>query len=202
MGCGTLGPGPDEEVDVVAMPIPRGLMTLAEYDALPEDNSAHYELQEGVLVGSPRPIRKHQRALVVLATEIDHQLPLGWEVVIDFEVVVRAEEPVILRAPDLVVVPVGGPEKRVPASEVRLAVEIISPGSRNVDTQLKSFEYAEAGIPHYWLVDLDPPAVSITVFGHGAPGEGYAESQTSTAALVVEEPFGLRIDVPGLLAER
>jgi Uncharacterized protein conserved in cyanobacteria len=184
----------------VAMPIPRGLMTLEEYDALPEDNSAHYELQEGVLVVSPRAIRKHQAALLMLAMQIHRQLPPGWQVLIDFEVVVRAEEPVILRAPDLVVVPVGGPQKRVPASEVRLAVEIISPGSRNVDTQLKSFEYAEAGIPHYWLVDLDPPAASITVFGHGAPGDGYMESLTASGVLAVEEPFGLRVDVAGLLA--
>jgi hypothetical protein len=29
------------------MPLHRGLMTLEEYDALPDDNSARYELQEG-----------------------------------------------------------------------------------------------------------------------------------------------------------
>ena len=182
--------------------IPRRLMTLDEYDALPADNSAHYELQEGVLIVSPRAVRRHQRALIRLATEIDRQLPAGWEVVIDFEVVVRSDEPVILRAPDLVVVRVGGPEKRVEAIEVLLAIEIISPGSRNVDTHLKSFEYAESGIPHYWLVDLDPPAPSITVFGLGAPGDGYHESQTATGELIVAEPFGLRIDIEALVARQ
>ena len=177
-------------------------MTLEEYDALPEDNTAHYELQEGVLVVSPRAVRKHQQALARLAGLIDAQLPRGWECVIDFEVVVRTEHPVILRAPDLVVVAVGGPEKRVTATEVLLAVEIISPGTRNVDTHLKSFEYAESGIPHYWLIDLDPPAPSITVFGLGAPGDGYEESQTATGELVVREPFPLRIDIDALVARR
>ena len=186
----------------MAMPLHQGLMTLEEYDALPEDYSAHYELQEGVLVVSPRGPRKHQRSMVLLAGQIEDQLPVGWECVVDFEVVVRAEEPVILRAPDLVVVPVDGPEKRVTAGEVQLAVEIISPGSRNVDLHLKSFEYADAGIPHYWVIDLDPPIPSITVFGLGAPGDGYQESQTATGELVVAEPFPLRVDLAALVARR
>jgi Uma2 family endonuclease len=186
----------------MAMPLHRGLMTLEEYDALPEDNSAHYELQEGILVVSPRPVKKHQQALARLSGQIESQLPPEWECVIDFEVVVRDEQPVILRAPDLVVVPVDSPENRVHADEVRLAVEIISPGTRNVDTHLKSFEYAEAGIPHYWLIDLDPPIPSITVFGLGAPGDGYEESQTATRELVVVEPFPIRVDIDTLVGRR
>lgn len=186
----------------MAMPIPHGLMTLAEYDALPEGDSARYELQEGVLVMSPRPVRTHQRALNRLLTTFDEQLPPGWESIGDFEVVVRAVEPVILRAPDLVVVRADGPEKRVPADEVLLAVEIISPGSRNIDLHLKPYEYADAGIPNYWVVDLDPPVPSITVFGLGAPGDGYVESQTATGELVVSAPFELRIDIDSLVAPR
>jgi Uma2 family endonuclease len=59
----------------VALPIPRELMTLAEWDALPEDNSAHYELQEGVLVVSPKPARRHQLAVTRLASQMERQLP-------------------------------------------------------------------------------------------------------------------------------
>jgi Uma2 family endonuclease len=138
--------------------------------------------------------------MVRLASQLDAQLPPGWETVVDFEVLVRAEEPAIVRAPDLVVVPSGGPENRVPASDVLIAVEIISPGSRNVDTHLKAFEYAEAGIPHYWLVDLDPPTPSLVAFGLGAPGDGYVESQRVDAELVTTRPFPLRVDVAGLVA--
>ena len=36
--------------------LPR-LLTLEDWDALPEDNSAHFELQEGVLIVTPRPLR-------------------------------------------------------------------------------------------------------------------------------------------------
>ena len=105
-----------------------------------------------------------------------------------------------MRAPDLVVVLAESPQKRAAAAEVVLAVEIISPGTRNVDLVLKAYEYAEAGIPHYWVIDLDPPAPSITVFGLGAPGDGYRESQTATGELVVTEPFPLRVDISALVS--
>jgi Uma2 family endonuclease len=176
-------------------------MTLEEWDALPEDNSVHYELQEGVLVASPRWGRRHQVALVRLATEMEPQLPPDLDLVPSFEVVVDAEWPATVRVPDLVVASAGGGEKRAAAAEVLLAVEIIAPGSRMLDTRLKAFEYAEAGIPHYRVIDLDPPAPSITVYGLGAPDDGYAESQTATGELVVVEPFEMRIDI-GALVER
>jgi Uma2 family endonuclease len=181
-------------------PLHGALMTLEEYDALPEDSSARYELQEGVLVMSPRPIRLHQQVLGRLFGQVEAQLPAGRECALDFEVVVRAEFPPIVRAPDLVVVLAGSPQKRAAAAEVVLAAEIISPGTRNVDLVLKAYEYAEAGIPHYWVIDIDPPVPSITVFGLGAPGDGYRESQTATGELVVTEPFPLRIGIDALVS--
>lgn len=184
------------------IPIPRDLMTLAQWEALPEDNSANYELQEGVLIAFPKSPRDHQRAVMRIAGAVEPQLPLDWEVVYAFEVIVCATDPATVRVPDLVVVPGDGPRARVAAPDVILAVEVIAAGTRNVDTHLEAFEYAEAGIPHYWLVDLEPPAPSITVFGLGAPGDGYVESQTATGELVVTEPFPLRVDIPALLARR
>ena len=185
----------------MATPMPRGLLTLADWEALPEDNSARYELQEGVLVASPRPAKPHS-GMFLLAAQIEPQLPPGWIHLEDFEVVVRAVDPAIIRVPDLMIVRTDCGTARARADEVLLAVEIISPGSRNVDTHLKSVEYAEAGIPHYWLVDLDPPAPTITVFGLGAPGDGYLESQTASGELVVRQPFALRVDIEALFRTR
>jgi Uma2 family endonuclease len=184
----------------MAMPLHRSLMTLEEFVALPEDESARYELQEGALVMAPRPLPPHQDAMFMLGMQIHQQLPRGLRLLLDVDVVVRANDPAIVRAPDLVVTTAGRDRKLLTAADLVLAVEIISPGSRNVDLHLKPFEYAEAGIPHYWVVDLDPPVPSITVFGLGAPGDGYAESQGSTGELVVAEPFPLVIDVPALVA--
>ena len=63
-----------------------------------------------------------------------------------------------VRVPDVVVVATGLAEAnlaRVEASDVRVAVEILSPGTRRTDQVTKRAEYADAGIPHDWLVDLD-----------------------------------------------
>jgi Uma2 family endonuclease len=118
------------------------------------------------------------------------------------EVVVRAESPPTVRVPDVVVTRVGGPEARLAASDVLLAVEIISPGSRSIDLRLKPCEYAETGIPYYWIVDLDPPAPSITVFHPGAPQDGYIEAPATTGEMFTTVPFTLRIDIPALVARR
>ncbi|WP_306360535.1 Uma2 family endonuclease [Nocardia sp. CC227C] len=47
--------------------------------------------------------------------------------------------------------------------DVFLVVEILSDGSRRTDRVTTFAEYAEVGIPHYWLIDLDEP-VSLTAF--------------------------------------
>lgn len=96
----------------------------------------------------------------------------------------------------------GVPEARVRAADVVLAVEVISPGSRTLDLHRKPVEYAEAGIPHYWVVDLEPPAPSIAVYHLGAPGDGYIEAPAVAGELVTAEPFPLRIDIAALTVPR
>ncbi|MHA6624730.1 Uma2 family endonuclease [Pseudonocardia sichuanensis] len=184
------------------MPLHRDLMTLEEFVALPEGDSARYELQEGVLVMAPRPRPLHQDAMFRLGTQIDRCLPPELTMLLDVDVVVQAADPATVRSPDVVVTTASTDVDRLTASDVLLAVEIISPGSRNVDLHLKPFEYADAGIPHYWVVDLDPPAPTITVHGLSAPGDGYAESRTAAGELVVQEPFAMRIDIAALVARR
>ena len=63
------------------------------------------------------------------------------------------------------------------ASEVVLAVEIVSPGSERTDHTVKPLEYADAGIPHYWVVDLGEPGDRITLTAHHLAGEfGYGDA--------------------------
>jgi Uma2 family endonuclease len=45
---------------------------------------------------------------------------------------------------------------RFQPSQVHLIVEIVSPGSRATDRAIKPDLYAEAGIPTYWLLELEP----------------------------------------------
>jgi Uma2 family endonuclease len=177
-------------------------MTLEEFVALPEDGSARYELQEGALVVAPRPRPLHQDAMFRLGTQIHRFLPSDLTMLLDVDVVVQAADPATVRAPNVVVTRARSDQVLLSAADVLLVVEIISRSSRNVDLHLKPFEYAEAGIPHYWVVDLDPPAPTITVFALGAPADGYVESQTASRTLVVTEPFEMRIDVDALIDRR
>lgn len=55
---------------------PGSLMTFDGWTALPEDNTYRYELQEGVLLVSPRAARRHQLAAQRLSRQLDGQLPV------------------------------------------------------------------------------------------------------------------------------
>ncbi|MGH3776815.1 MAG: Uma2 family endonuclease [Pseudonocardiaceae bacterium] len=145
---------------------PDHLLTLAEWDALPQDTSRCYELVEGVLLVVPRPAPLHQRAMWKLCSQIENQLPAELTVLPDVEVLVKAGEPPTVRAPDIVItreVRAAANPSRLEAADVLVAVEIISPGTGTTDRVTKVYEYADAGIPHYWLVDLDKP-VTLTAY--------------------------------------
>jgi Uma2 family endonuclease len=183
---------------MTATPWQGRLLTLDEFAALPEDNSRRYELEEGILVVSPRPTKAHQRVIKRLALILDEQLPLQWEAFTELEVVIVGQNPGTVRVPDVVVAPPDG-ESAQDAADIVIAVEVTSPGSRRKDTLIKPMEYAKAGIPHYWVIGLDPP-VSLTAYtladGH------YQESQTVTAEFAAGDPFPLRIDIPALIVPR
>ncbi|MGW7533662.1 Uma2 family endonuclease [Amycolatopsis sp. NPDC054798] len=70
------------------------------------------------------------------------------------------ESPLTIRVPDVVVTSAEVAEAnpaRIAAADAELVVEVLSPGTKHVDLGTKLFEYADAGIEHYWVVDLDPP---------------------------------------------
>lgn len=138
---------------------PNHLLTLEEWEALPEDEAFRLELAEGVLVMSPQPFSWHQKVGMRLGYRLDEQLPSQLTALVDVEVVV-GEPPLTIRVPDVIVTSTALYETnpaRYAAADVVLAVEVLSDGTRRIDRVLKFSEYAEAGIPQYWIVDLDPP---------------------------------------------
>ncbi len=151
---------------MTALPEPWRLLTIAEYEALGEDDQVHWELQEGILVMSPSPKPRHMRLGGRLFNQVDEQLPDELVAVPDVDIdlqLVPEDGPATVRRPDLVVVD-SSEYRRVEAeggvlraSAVQVVVEIVSPGSRRTDYITKRSEYAEAGIPHYWIIDLTTP---------------------------------------------
>jgi Uma2 family endonuclease len=191
---------------MTALPLPGRLLTIADYVALPEDDQHRWELLEGNLVMSPSPTPRHMIALARLHARLETQLPTGLcavpDVDLDLELAPH-DQPGTSRRPDLVVVSrdeadrveaVGG---LLRAAATVLVVEIISRGSRRTDTVIKRSEYADAGIPHYWIIDLGVP-VSV-VAGHLAGEFGYRDSGEITGVIEVDEPFAVQIDLESLV---
>lgn len=83
------------------------------------------------------------------------------------------------------------------ASEVVLVVEVVSPSSRRHDYVIKRGEYADAGISHYWIVDLSTPVSLLAC--HLAGEFGYADGGEITGRFTVTEPFPAEIDLDTLL---
>ena len=160
-------------------------LTLADWEAMPEDEQFRLELVEGLLSIMPNPYSWHQHATVKLTHRVTDQLTEDLIALSEVEVVVT-EVPLTIRIPDVIVVPTAVYERnppRVAAADVLLAVEILSDGTRKVDRILKFAEYAEVGIAQYWIVDLDEPA---TLQAFTLVGGTYELSGEFTAAVTLE----------------
>jgi Uma2 family endonuclease len=181
---------------------PDHLLTLDEWDALPEDESRRCELAEGVLIVSPRAGLLHQWAVWELAAQLQRQLPTGLTALADAEVTVDAGHPPTVRVPDVLVLPtsvIGAGRARCDAGELSLAVEIVSEGSVRTDRVTKMFEYAEAGIPNYWVIDLDAP---VTLDAYGLVDGKYEPLASSDGVVALSSPASVTIDLPALATPR
>ena len=128
----------------------------------------------------------------VSSVDIDLELAPAWR-------------PGFVRRPDLVIVSRASLQRRqrddglLRASEAVLAVEVVSLGSRRMDYLVKRDEYADAGIPHYWVIDLGEPGDRVTITAHHLAGEfGYADAAPVNGVFAATEPFPVRIDLDAL----
>ena len=147
--------------------------------------------------------------------QLRDQVPADLRRVLDVDVdlqLVPPTGPGTVRAPDIVVVTRAGLARRrqeggvLRADEIRLAIEIVSPGSRRVDKVFKHSEYADAGIPHCWIVDLGEPGEPgepgerITLTAHHLAGPfGYRDPGPVVGTFATTEPFPVRIDLDALV---
>jgi len=185
---------------------PERLLTIAEYAALGEDDQHRWELQEGTMVVAPSPKPRHIRASGCMFMQLEPQVPadlcLIQDVDIDLELV-PSDQPGWSRRPDLIVTDRRAIDRVdrdggiLRASEVRLVVEIVSPGSKRMDNVIKRGEYADAGIPHYWIIDLDPPPWLLDC--HLAEGFGYQDGGDITGTFETTEPFAILVKLDQLI---
>jgi hypothetical protein len=82
------------------------------------------------------------------------------------------------------------------AAEVVVIAEFVSPGSRRTDHVAKRADYADSGIPHYWIVDLDDPFSLVAC--HLGGELGYVDGGAVTGVFDTTEPFPVRLDLGAL----
>lgn len=187
--------------------VPSHLLTVGEYLELGETETGYTELVEGRLLLNPSPLGDHNRAAFVLGMQLTHQLPAGLEVLPDVDIdleLAPADRPGTVRRPDLIVVSTDARLRQrrdggvIRARDVVIAIEVLSPGSARVDNVAKRAEYADAGIPHYWIIDVTAP---VTLLACRRTDEfGYVdENGAVTGVATVTAPFPLQIDLARLI---
>ncbi|MFE1593566.1 Uma2 family endonuclease [Nocardia sp. NPDC058705] len=101
------------------------------------------------------------------------------------------EGPPTARIPDVVVNRCPQDFDRLIARGVFIVVEVVSPCSARRDRIHKMADYADAGIPHYWIVEFDKiGAVSVERYVFEARKQAYAHVETTH-----RDGHGLAVDV-------
>lgn len=164
-------------------------LTRADLVELPDDDGHRYELIDGVLLVSPGPRHGHQVVVGNLHVLLRGACPPDLQVILAPFAVALAEDTEV--QPDLLVAPRSQfTETELPGPPL-LAVEVLSPSTRRVDLLLKRDRLEAAGVPSYWLVDPDEPAVTVLELQEGR----YAQVAhvAGEQACEVSRPFPLAL---------
>ncbi len=167
--------------------------TYSDYLLLPEDK--RYEILEGELYVIAAPNTKHQRISKKLEFALIQRLEkTGLGEVFDAPYDVVLSEDNVLQ-PDIVFIRknragVIGELNLTAAPD--LAVEILSPGSRGKDLELKRKIYARFRVQEYWVVDPDAETIEVLAWGEG----GYSTAGTFARSDNITSPLFPDLDLP------
>ena len=180
------------ELDLLPL---QGLWTEAQYLKLTDQSNQLIEFTDGYLEGLPMPTKYHQAisrllflALLALVERI------GGDV---FYAPLRIQiRPGKFREPDLLLML----DKDDPRAQDRfwlgadLVVEIVSEDNPERDTVEKVADYAEAGIPEYWIVNpLDATITVLTLDGDAYVEHGVFQ-RGATATSLLLDGFAVSVD--------
>ncbi len=167
--------------------------TVDDLDELSDEDCQDLELVDGALLMTPPPVLQHSYASGQLLALMSPVVPAGHVALLEGGVQFDVRN---WRKPDVVVIRRAAlVQKYATPADVLLAVEVMSPGTVSTDRVAKPAQYAAAGIPAFWRLELDD-RVLVT---HVLDGDAYRETGRHTGVAVVEEPFRVELDVRDLL---
>ncbi|GAA4025112.1 hypothetical protein GCM10022247_57050 [Allokutzneria multivorans] len=173
-------------------------LTVADYEALPEEVCRRIEIVDGAIVVNPAPRRPHQTIARRLANLLEEAC--GETCAVDTDVDLRLRDvPLLNRRPDIVVYDAHLPYDVVLRPEhCLLLVEIMSPGSVTADQIDKPAEYAASGIEHFWRLEYHRSALTVFTYQLDLTTRTYQSTGAHVGNLGVAAPFAVSVDLSKL----
>jgi Uma2 family endonuclease len=173
----------------------QGLWTAEQYLKLTDQTNRLIEFTDGYVEVLPMPTRRHQVILALLyELFVGFLRPRGGKVLFaPLRLQVRPDK---FREPDLLLLLDANDPRNQNAFWLGadLVVEIVSPDDPERDTKIKRADYAEAGIPEYWVVNpLDETIIVLTLDGDAYAEHGVFRRGASVASALLNG-FAVRVD--------
>ncbi|GAB7190174.1 Uma2 family endonuclease [Kineococcus sp. NUM-3379] len=164
--------------------------TVDDLQTLPDDGH-RYEIIDGGLTVTPPPTNRHQDIASRLLVAWWPQVPAGYRAThaagVRLPANAATREQFLI--PDVLLVRADATGDHFEPTDVLVAAEVVSPGSRVRDRHTKRGLYADLGIGEYWL--LDPEQGTVTVHSDPSPAEGYRSVRRWSGAEPLEGLPGL-----------
>jgi Uma2 family endonuclease len=152
------------EEESMGPPVPGTQFTYDDFLLFPDDGKRH-EIIDGEHYVTPSPNRRHQRLVgrlhLAIGRFLDDHPECGEVFVAPFDVVLSLRDVV---EPDLLFIAADQvdilTEKNVQGPPA-LVVEVLSPGTRKKDAQVKRRAFERTGVREYWLVDPELDLVQV-----------------------------------------
>jgi Uma2 family endonuclease len=181
----------------MGMPHAAERWTAERVRALPEDGR-RYELIDGELVVTPAPRGVHQVALLTMQRLIDRALAGTRLHILQSPADISLGEDEILQ-PDLFVYRTASGRHLLDWNDItalELVIEVLSPSTARHDRGLKRRRYQRAGVPEYWIVDLDGRVIE-----RWRPGIDHPEVAAERLQWDPGEGVSMEMDVERFFAE-
>lgn len=189
-----------EQADAILLDLrpPQGCWSEKDYLWLTDSCNRFIEFTDGCIEKLPMPTDTHQGVLAYL-NDLFRAFILPHGGIVRFSVLrlrIRAGK---FREPDLLLLQDAKDERRGDSywTGADLIVEVVSPDDPDRDYVTKRTDYAEAGIPEYWIVDPQQSLITVLTL----TGDAYAEhgefhpGETASSALLA----GFTADVTQVL---
>lgn len=184
--------GKSAEIDLVVL---QGLWTQEMYLRLTNQSNQLIEFTDGIVEILPMPTRYHQSILALLyELFVVFLRPRGGKVLFaPLRLMIR---PGMFREPDLLLLV----QERDPRNQnaywlgADLVLEIVSPDDPDRDLITKRADYAGAGVPEYWIVNLLTETIMVLSLDGSSYQEHAVYQRGEVACSLVLNGFGVSVD--------